>query len=947
MRNTLRTGAAMFVLSCGGLALAQQPATPPGQRSINEHLAAAKILEGQGDLAGAERELRAAMAAGSEGDDAQAKAQLLKLLMRQGRGRELMDENGRIRVGRDDPRPVQGGAAPGYEDPVMRLIKVLDSGAPSQSRQQGSPKDPVADARDQLQTLGILVVPYLEYAFPSLGAFGITNALYLMRSHDDPRITALLLRQIESADPAVVSAIVMGLPRMQAGVGVEVARRIAAQPAAPEHHGVALAILLGKQGDDVAARELAQRLLGDASEPACRALVDALNGCDRAWAVDILSALRQRGAPETRAAATFQWLVAAAVEEAEAFEAIESLDRGLIPWRVADLARRHPQWVRVGAFALEAARVQNLERSRLQALVNGFEWWRRPEVAAPVLLALPTADHYLRADVIKALQAMIDHGWRLPAELDEPFLANVDAASTPAMWTYFVSALPVDAEARAMAAWSASAQRQYPLAAAVRDSGRPWHRLIARHLLSRGRWDEVSARLIDRDWSGAPGEAIDDLVALARKWPVPPQGVSHNWHGSLLQVFLHHPEMPVALLEPMILAGDADALQAVAARHPEEALRIAHGLERMSNSHQAILAAWLDRKGGADDVSTAVRLLRMTSNYSDKIIAYLRRQAGGALEVIRLAELPTRLESVVIDQCRAAAMAEARQVDVSQLPALLELMPRLPHDVVRELAEALQGQVRDEHAAALIAAIQSRLGGPWGDGRSRSSTDLVAEDHLTQWLFELLGSTGSASALPMLRRCLGQTEMPPIVVGAAARAALQVAGAERKGLIREILDSPRAEIAQEAFTAAELRGDPDLRDHAQKAVLRFGHRAERCLDVFQVLDEPDRVVMAKAIVDSPRMAEFGGDLMNVALGSFSGNKDGRFLPQLERAATHPFWTVRVRAAELLGNTFVRDAAPPLLDLLKDDVADVRKAAQQGLDQIANYLDERAKWEKRF
>ena len=38
---------------------------------------------------------------------------------------------------------------------------------------------------------------------------------------------------------------------------------------------------------------------------------------------------------------------------------------------------------------------------------------------------------------------------------------------------------------------------------------------------------------------------------------------------------------------------------------------------------------------------------------------------------------------------------------------------------------------------------------------------------------------------------------------------------------------------------------------------------------------------------------------------------------------------------------------PLLELLKDDAGEVRAAAQQNLDQIANYLDERAKWERRF
>ena len=55
----------------------------------------------------------------------------------------------------------------------------------------------------------------------------------------------------------------------------------------------------------------------------------------------------------------------------------------------------------------------------------------------------------------------------------------------------------------------------------------------------------------------------------------------------------------------------------------------------------------------------------------------------------------------------------------------------------------------------------------------------------------------------------------------------------------------------------------------------------------------------------------------------------------------------IEVVKALGNTFSREAAPPLLEMLKDEDAVVRKAAQAGLDELANYLDAKARWEVRL
>ena len=62
---------------------------------------------------------------------------------------------------------------------------------------------------------------------------------------------------------------------------------------------------------------------------------------------------------------------------------------------------------------------------------------------------------------------------------------------------------------------------------------------------------------------------------------------------------------------------------------------------------------------------------------------------------------------------------------------------------------------------------------------------------------------------------------------------------------------------------------------------------------------------------------------------------------------HPDEFVRQHAAIALGNTFAREAAPHLIEMLKDDSSDVRTDAQKALDEIANYLDAKAKWEARL
>jgi HEAT repeat protein len=131
------------------------------------------------------------------------------------------------------------------------------------------------------------------------------------------------------------------------------------------------------------------------------------------------------------------------------------------------------------------------------------------------------------------------------------------------------------------------------------------------------------------------------------------------------------------------------------------------------------------------------------------------------------------------------------------------------------------------------------------------------------------------------------------------------------------------------------------------AVLRLGGTLDQVEPYFAKLDLDDRVALGLAVLESERFAKFTPDLSTAALKAVGLRKDVRYLPQLVKGTSHPVWQVRIQAASSIGNTFAREAGAPLIEMLRDDDPNVRDAAQNALNQIANYLDARAQWEQRF
>ena len=62
---------------------------------------------------------------------------------------------------------------------------------------------------------------------------------------------------------------------------------------------------------------------------------------------------------------------------------------------------------------------------------------------------------------------------------------------------------------------------------------------------------------------------------------------------------------------------------------------------------------------------------------------------------------------------------------------------------------------------------------------------------------------------------------------------------------------------------------------------------------------------------------------------------------------HADMVVRRRSVEALQKTFVKEAAAPLIEALKDDDDRVVSAAKTALLRLSEYFDEKEKWETRF
>ena len=815
---------------------------------------------------------------------------------------------------------------------MQRLIAVLDTGSRADTA--------VSTAYDQLSYLGALVVPPLLDAVPTFGPFGLRNALQLLAPQDDARIAQVLARRLDDADPAVTSAIVGFLDDAKPAVHVPLAVKVAAITKEPGELLSVLRVLVDKDGDNPAARATAEKLVTSESPKVLAELLDSIDNCTAAWVPDVLDRLRQRGDDNTRAVATYHWLMRQPdLTQDRALQALQQAPAGSVCWIAARFAQRDPTWNRVALLALRSS-VDEVWRNNPASFdgLGRVVWGDLRDEAAAAMLAVPRVGNR-NNDLYQMMVPVIASGWKVPEGSELRLIEQFEFRGGEA-WQMLLQALPMDGEARALTLWrTLPREQQDQLVFAAKD--RAWHRLVASHLLASEQQTLVHSKLLERDWTGIPPDASAMLAQLAARWPTPPVGWS-GWQPSLLAAWTKTPAMPPEVILPLLDTGDRNVWQALFRRDPQKALvwlRTASNRDAVDVMHAIEL---LRRLGTDQDVALAIWCVsRIAGQPPGGLTEFFADHGRGNLDVIALGKLPVSVHPNMTSYCLMVAAQAGRDARIEDLDALLTMLPDLGDEAAGEVLSALRRQVRPTDAERIVAAIEATATRP--QPASILSPSTMPNAGLAARYLGLLDNATNPAVLPRLRTLLGQEAFRELR-GAIARACLAIGGEGKKALLGEFLKGNEPEIVAAAIAAPELRDDAALRELGAAALLRLG---ERMAPIGPDWRSEDLERAARAVVNDERFPQFSVGLSRWAVSVLGRRKDTTFLNEIASATRHKQPEVLDAAALALGNTFSRDAAPPLLELLKHDSTSVQKAAQAALDRIANYLDERKKWEERL
>jgi hypothetical protein len=166
-------------------------------------------------------------------------------------------------------------------------------------------------------------------------------------------------------------------------------------------------------------------------------------------------------------------------------------------------------------------------------------------------------------------------------------------------------------------------------------------------------------------------------------------------------------------------------------------------------------------------------------------------------------------------------------------------------------------------------------------------------------------------------------------------------------VLHELLASKDVRVVAAGLAAEGVGKDEELVAAATKALLANLRTLGSVDGFFDGLEPGPRAATASTVLQAPDFDQASSALAGSALRALGSLKDSRFAADLARGAQHGQPSVRMTAAEQLGRLFTREAAPFLLDLLKDDDKNVRDLAKERLELLADYLDGRAKWDERL
>lgn len=937
--NTARSVGAISV-ALFSLALAAQQPTP--QSTIEAHLAAATMAEARGDLAAAERELRAAqqIAAPMAQREAVGKA-LSALLQRTGQDTPAEDEGSGVQVSTEiavsSPEPTQ--------DPVRRLIDRLAQGG------LGDPE--VKRASDDLRQLGALAIGPLVEALPRAEGFLLLHAMTLLRGSDDPRIAKALVQRIDGKDPAIAQAIASRLDELTPAVRRPVAERLAAADQPPSVRALALVAMLRSDGNPPGTEDALRSLV---RIPAAQeALLDAARGRSEPWVEELAAALLESEDGWKRGEGILlSRRFTEASSEVEVLEVLRSLPESMQGMFADRFVLKHPEWVQVAAMGL-AANNANAQSRYLQV-----QWWQMPDFSAKALLA-----HMNRGSkhagqfeaplssqqVEQILRSCIDAGWRANEDVESEL---ADYCLRQNRWSLLVEALSDEERAIVWRERLGAPGRAIAFEAA--SSGRLWHRLVVEELAASTDPDADASRLIaNRVWTGLDEATKQKLIDVVARWtkelPVPktrsanqmgmvssqrlPAG--YGWTAALVGDQPHARLVPVEAVLLLSRAGHTPAFEALAKY--DKAIFLRECESQLDEENSRWIADYVLKLGTVAQRPLLLRCLAFATSASWRgngtevqAIERLRDWADGSPDVIALGN------GAAGDMAVTTAAVEARHASANDLARLVALLPGLHPAVASELRRTLPPQLRATHGETLHAALSALL-----------ASDEVqpiepAVEQTMVFLVEALVAIGRTESKDLLERVVDAPRGNADSRAAAARALLAFAGDQRGAVLRRLLLSDAPGVVAVAFAAEEQRSDPGLRDATFATVVRLGATlGDEANAWFAAMNATDATAIAAALLEHESFPRMTRTVVESALRALSASKDGSHVEVLARVASHPVVGVRVAVATNLGRTFDRSAVPHLIQMLKDDHNDVILSANAALKKLSEFFNAEKKW----
>ena len=337
-------------------------------------------------------------------------------------------------------------------------------------------------------------------------------------------------------------------------------------------------------------------------------------------------------------------------------------------------------------------------------------------------------------------------------------------------------------------------------------------------------------------------------------------------------------------------------------------------------------------------------------------VAMVRIQAATSLSVLVIPRALPVLITLLQDPDRevraAAAFAAAKLGARQSLPILLEILRDGPRDARRQAAISLR-LVGDAAAVpALMDALADRgrsvqeeaaaTLGHLGDPRAvpalmnaLTAANIMAEERraLREDLFTALGTLGDRQAVPAIIR--GLDDYDKNVRAAAISALARLGGPEAEdaliGLVdRDMYDDRAVSAVRQAIRALETMGSvramPVLRLAIEEGRQQFVPIAARVLghlgdtitagDMLEWLSSPDSEHRVRAVL------------------AFSALVGQDAIPRLLYTLADHHATVRAKAAGQLGHLGDQSVVPFLTDALNDRDEEVRRAARNSLNLLA-------------